>query len=260
LIESGHTARHGGEGVEVREVAPGVHRLGTPLVNWYLVEGDGGALTAVDAGLPRYGRRLVTELASLGRRIDDVAAVVLTHGHADHVGMAPALTTSGARIHAHPGDGELIRNREQQKPEVGLASYLLRHRAACRFVAHFVRNGGLRVAGLEFDPVADGERLDIPGRPRALHTPGHTRGHCAWHFEDRGVLFVGDAIVTWNPFTGRRGPQIPTRASNADSEGCMRSLLRLVDVQASVVLSGHGDPMIGPPAKLVERVEATGCS
>jgi glyoxylase-like metal-dependent hydrolase (beta-lactamase superfamily II) len=252
--------RHGSKGVEAREVAPGVHRLGSALVNWYFVEGDGGALTAVDAGLPRYGGQLAAHLARVGRRLDDVAAVVLTHGHADHVGIAPALTASGARIYAHPGDGDLIRSREEQKAEVGLAGYLLRHRAARRFVMHFVRNGGLRIVGLEFDPVSDGERLEIPGRPRALHLPGHTRGHCAWHFEDRGVLFVGDAIVTWNPFTGRLGPQIPSRASNADSEGCMRSLRRLVDVQASSVLSGHGDPMTGPPAELVERAETAGRS
>jgi glyoxylase-like metal-dependent hydrolase (beta-lactamase superfamily II) len=251
---------HGIREVRAREVAPGVHRLGSALVNSYLVEGESGALTAVDAGLPRYGGRLAADLAALGKSLDDVAAVVLTHGHADHVGVAPALTASGARIHAHPGDSEMIRSREEQKAEVGLGRYMLRHRAARRFVMHFVRNGGLRVARLEFDPVLDGERLEIPGRPRALHLPGHTRGHCAWLFDDRGALFVGDAIVSWNPLTGRLGPQIPTRASNADSEGCMHSLRRLVDVQVTSVFSGHGDPMTGPPAELVERAEAAGYS
>jgi glyoxylase-like metal-dependent hydrolase (beta-lactamase superfamily II) len=93
-----------------------------------------------------------------------------------------------------------------------------------------------------------------------LHLPGHTRGHCAWHFQEHGVLCVGDAIVTWNPFTGRRRPQIPTRASNADSEACMRSLSRLADIDAQLILSGHGDPALGSPAGLVERARRAGFS
>jgi glyoxylase-like metal-dependent hydrolase (beta-lactamase superfamily II) len=244
----------------VSEVAPGVHRLGSAFVNWYLVEGDSTGLTAVDAGLPRYGVHLHADLAALRRKIGDVVAVVLTHGHGDHVGLAPTLVDAGAQIYAHAGDADLITKREAQKPEVGLARYLLRYRSARQFVMHFLRNGGHQVAPLEFDPVSDGQRLEVPGRPRALHIPGHTRGHCAYHFEDHRALFVGDAIVTWNPYTGLRCPQIPSRASNSDSEMCVRSLRRLVDVDASIVLSGHGDPVPGPVAEVVALAETAGFS
>ena len=41
--------------------------------------------------------------------------------------------------------------------------------------------------------------LDVPGSPRVVATPGHTRGHCAIQFETKGVLFVGDALCTRNP-------------------------------------------------------------
>jgi glyoxylase-like metal-dependent hydrolase (beta-lactamase superfamily II) len=252
--------RAGNDLGRVREVAPGVHRLGSAFVNWYLVEGDGNGLTAVDAGLPRYGLQLHADLAALRKEIGAVVALVLTHGHGDHVGVAPALVDAGAQIYAHAGDADLITTREVQKPEVGLARYLLRYRSARHFVMHFLRNGGQQVARLEFESVSDGERLEVPGRPRALHLPGHTRGHCAWQFDDHRALFVGDAIVTWNPYTGRRGPQIPSRASNSNSGMCMRSLRRLVDVRASIVLSGHGDPVPGPVADVVALAEAAGFS
>src|SRR5437868_14137737 len=68
-------------------VADGVVRLGTELVNWYLVE-DEGRVTIVDAGAPKYRPQLDRGLALLGRRTEDVAAVVLTHGHSDHIGFA----------------------------------------------------------------------------------------------------------------------------------------------------------------------------
>lgn len=246
--------------MSVRMVGPGVHRLGSALVNWYVVEDDGGALTVIDCGLPLYRRTLELDLATLGRRVTDIAAVVLTHGHGDHVGFAPALAAAGVDVYAHLGDASLIREREEQPPEGALAHYVARYGAARRFVWHYVRNGGLRTRAVDFTPVADGETLDVPGRPRAVHTPGHTRGHCAWHLPERGVLFCGDAIVTWNPFTGRVGPQIPTGGSNADSTACMHSLSRLAPLDAEVILSGHGDPMSESPAVVVEHAQQAGFS
>ena len=71
-------------------IAPGLHRLGNGLVNSYLVE-EAGELTIVDAGVPGYWRDLAAELASMGRSIDDVRALVLTHGHSDHIDWQPRI-------------------------------------------------------------------------------------------------------------------------------------------------------------------------
>ena len=75
-----------------KDVAAGIHRIEDAYTNWYLVEGDGG-LCIVDAGVPTSWRSLHSALRDIGRRPDDVRALVLTHAHFDHVGFAERART-----------------------------------------------------------------------------------------------------------------------------------------------------------------------
>ena len=86
------------------------------------------------------------------------------------------------------------------------------------------------------------EVLDVPGRPRVIATPGHTPGHCAFFFESHRVLFVGDELCTWNPLTGRLGPQVMPRVFNTSTNQCFESLAALEGIQAELVLPGRGEP------------------
>ncbi len=70
------------------KIAEGLYRLGSDIVNSYLVV-DGGGVTIVDAGLPRYWMLLESELARIGLSLDDVRALILTHGDTDHIGSLP---------------------------------------------------------------------------------------------------------------------------------------------------------------------------
>lgn len=103
------------------DVVPGVHRAEDAFVNWYLIEADDG-LTAVDAGLPKSWDTLHDLLRATRRTEDDVRAVVLTHGHVDHVGFAERVrrelsvpiyvhTTEEEQAH-HGGDAPGSRRRE----------------------------------------------------------------------------------------------------------------------------------------------------
>src|ERR1051325_8877874 len=106
-------------------VADGVVRLGTDLVNWYLLEED-GKVTVVDAGAPAYRPQLDRGLQLLGRGPADVAAVILTHAHADHIGSAEPLRTElGIPVHVHSDDESLATTGKQfGKREAPLAPYL----------------------------------------------------------------------------------------------------------------------------------------
>src|SRR4051812_41324778 len=105
-------------------VAPGVQRIGTSLVNWYVVE-DGGRVTVVDAALPRYRPQLDDALGAIGRTIRDVEAVVLTHAHPDHVGCADKIRSdAGARVLIHEHDAEAARTGKPTRGERGFTPYL----------------------------------------------------------------------------------------------------------------------------------------
>jgi glyoxylase-like metal-dependent hydrolase (beta-lactamase superfamily II) len=101
---------------------------------------------------------------------------------------------------------------------------------------------------------SDGDVLNVPGRPRAIHTPGHTPGHCALLVESRRVLFAGDALIDHPIVTQGRGPQIMPRFTNVDSGQALASLGALEAVHDSVdlVLFGHGDPWRGGGKAAVE--------
>jgi glyoxylase-like metal-dependent hydrolase (beta-lactamase superfamily II) len=244
-----------------RDVAPGIHRVEDAYTNWYLVEDD-GALTVVDTGLPRSWGSLQSALAELGRDDGDIAAVVLTHAHADHVGFAErARTELGVAVWVHERDATLARHPLNYEHERGGLGYAIRHPALLRVAAAYAAAGVVRTKGVrELRAFAEEDELDVPGRPRPVFTPGHTHGHTSLHFPDRDALIAGDAIVTHNPYLDRRGPQIMAAASNVDSTMALASLQALADTDASIVLPGHGEPWTGGVVTAVEHAREAGPS
>jgi glyoxylase-like metal-dependent hydrolase (beta-lactamase superfamily II) len=214
------------------------------MVNWYLVE-DEGKLTAVDAGVPGFRGDLEADLGKIGHRLEEVAAVVLTHSDADHTGVVPALREAGARVLIHSDDEGTLR---KPGPKSGDASPIhllaqMRRPRFWRLIAHLVRAGAARPPKVEgAETFTGGDVLDVPGRPRVVHTPGHTPGHCVVHFERHGALFVGDALCTWNLLTGKRGPQVMPSAFNVSTDRCFESLAAIEGLEAETLLPGHGEP------------------
>ena len=96
-------------------LSDGVVRLGTPIVNWYLVADDSG-VTVVDSGCQGFLPQLEPGLKLLGRSLDDVRAFVLTHGDADHVGVAAKRQKEGDQtpIHLHPADRYLVQKKRKK--------------------------------------------------------------------------------------------------------------------------------------------------
>jgi glyoxylase-like metal-dependent hydrolase (beta-lactamase superfamily II) len=242
------------------QVADGVHRLTQGVSNFYLVE-DGGRLVLVDAGASGDWDLLVRELDALGRKPEDLDAVLVTHAHSDHTGFAErARTSAGAIVWIHQADVAEAKDAKVPKNDRPIFGYLLRGEA-WRTVWVLVKNGGTKIVPIqEMSSFADGETVDVPGRPRVVHVPGHTPGMSALLFEGRRVVMTGDALVMRNPLTGRVGPQIAPSALNRDSRQALRSLDALAGLPADIVLPGHGDPWTDGVAEAVDRAKAAGLS
>lgn len=232
-----------------REVAPGVYRFGTTRVNWYVVDADDG-LTVIDAGLPDHWDQLIQGIDALGHDRSDIDVLLLTHAHADHIGFAERLRETGVEVWLHERDLELARNAGGGPPRGFLLN--LWRPAMLRLFVEMVRAGVTSVqpisAGQLFD---DGDVLDVPGRPRVIHIPGHTGGSCAFHLEDRNALFCGDALATMDLLTGRRGEPRLLSAVNADDDIARVSLDSLAELDEIVLLPGHGDPWRGTAEEAV---------
>lgn len=236
------------------EVAPGVHRIEHAYTNCYLVADEEG-VTLIDACFPSTGQAVIDCLAAIGRTPADIRALLLTHGHFDHVGFARGLRNAlGVPVWVHPDDRRLAAHPYRYRPEQNRFVFPLFHPGSVPILAAMVGAGALAVRGVEADQTyAGGEVLPVPGRPRAVHTPGHTNGESVFHLPDRDVLLSGDALVTLDPYTGRRGPRLVAPAATADMQQAAASLDRICDLEARVVLPGHGDPWSAGTRAAVEE-------
>ncbi|WP_314033599.1 MBL fold metallo-hydrolase [Dietzia sp. CH92] len=241
------------------EVADRVHRLAHAHVNCYLIDDEEG-VTLVDAGLPSMWNLMTDTLRRLGRGPGDVRALVLTHGHFDHVGFARrARVELGVPVLVHPADDHLAAHPYSYTPQRNRLLYPLRHPRSLPVLGRMAAAGALSVRGVQdTEELPVGTELDIPGRPVAMFAPGHTGGHCILHLPDRDTVISGDALVTLDPYTGGTGPQIVASAATADTARAMESLRPVESTGASTVLPGHGEPWTDGVASAVSHARAVG--
>ncbi len=232
-----------------------VHMVATPLVNWTLVTGDTGVML-IDAGLPGSRDDVLTSVDQLGFGPSDVRAILLTHAHVDHLGSAIWFAaTHGTPVYCHADEVDHTkRDYLQQASPVALLANVWQPRWL-RWSLTVARMGGLVRDGIpSARPLTAEIAATLPGRPRAIPTPGHTGGHCSYVVD--GVLVSGDALVTGHPLARAVGPQLLPSVFNHDQRQCGRSLIALADAGTDVLIPGHGELWLGPIADAVRQARS----
>lgn len=159
--------------------------------------------------------QMIDELQSEGRVVREI---IVTHLHPDHVGGVNSLR-------AHLGTNVIV--GAHAKTAQALSEISIDHL------------------------IEDGEVISLSGEPevklRALHTPGHARGHLCFHDEDRGVLLTGDNIV------GLGSVLIdPPEGNMVDYLSSLERMRSVKDLK--ILFGGHGPPMISPYRKIDEYI------
>jgi glyoxylase-like metal-dependent hydrolase (beta-lactamase superfamily II) len=207
--------------------------------NVYLLLGE--TLTLVDCGIPGSEEKILGYIEGLGRAGDDLARIVITHYHMDHVGGLAALKErTAARVLAHPGDAAFISGELPPPPPQSAFLRVLFRLAAPVFPS-------AEPAPVDVT-VQDGDHLDtfaplsagLLGGATVVHVPGHTPGSIALHFPSERLLICGDVV---DHRRNRLGP--PPKAFSEDMDQALASLRRLAELDFDVLCPGHGAPVVG---------------
>lgn len=188
------------------------YTLGVFQSNCYIAAAkDGTTAVLIDAG--QDADQVIPErLTGLGVTLE---AILLTHGHLDHIwGAAAIADAAGVPTYIHPADRFMVDDPGAALGRMGLDKFEIAVPADVR-------------------DLADGDAFDFGGlKIETKHTPGHTPGHCV--FVTDGIVFSGDLI-----FAGSIGrTDLPGGSFEQLMESIRREILPLDD--EVVILSGHG--------------------
>ncbi len=245
--------------VSIDHVAPGVRGLRIAFVNVFAVTHPDGSWTLVDAAIP-FSAGLIRRWAEK-HYSKPPSAVVLTHGHFDHVSAAKELADGwNTPVYAHPLEFPyLTGEREYPAPNAGAGGGLM------TLLSPLYPKGpidlGKRLVSL---PMAAGGPADLPELPgwEVVHTPGHTPGHVSFFRTADRMLLVGDAFCTTKPesffeVAGVQQPELhgPPAYFTSDWNAARRSVEHLATLQPAVLAPGHGKPLAGyEVASALERL------
>ncbi len=204
--------RHAWTEAGVEDLGGGVYRIPLPLpidglkaVNVYAIT-DPGGVDLIDAGIALIParERLAAGLRQIGYELGDIRNFFVTHIHIDHYSLAIELRRTFRTV-VHLGEQEranLIATRDMVNGSrarfFGVDG--LRRLGALDLLRQLAAQNRQPPAVIDWeDPdrwMADGTDLDLRTRTlRAVHTPGHTRGHVVFHDAAAKILFAGDHVL-----------------------------------------------------------------
>lgn len=236
----------------ITRIAPDVGWLPVSFTNVFFIGRPGGKWILVDAGFPGSADEIFDATEARFGAGSRPEAIVLTHGHLDHVGNVGALADAwDAPIYAHPLEAPFLTGKATYPPADPTVGGALAFFS--RFLPRARRDLGGRLRELQTTKVPGAAGWDW------VLTPGHSPGHICLFRESDRVLLTGDALLTvdmdsWSALLSRKRELArPPTPFTIDWDAARASLRKLARLRPNVIAAGHGAPMSDPD--LPERLE-----
>jgi glyoxylase-like metal-dependent hydrolase (beta-lactamase superfamily II) len=248
----------------------GIHRLAIPTpflvgrVNCYLIDDD--PLTLVDTG-PNSGKsldELEVALAAHGRKIEELELIILTHQHMDHVGLLEILSRrSGAEVAAFHHLGPYLADwTASAAADDEFAQQIMRTHGVPADLSVVLGSVGAAFrafgsGGPVTQPLKDGDTLSLRDRSFGImHRPGNSPSDTIFWDEQLKLLIGGDhllAHISSNPLVSRPLDGSADAARPPALITYMESMRATRELDARLVLPGHGDPITDHVGLIDER-------
>ncbi|WP_188208186.1 MBL fold metallo-hydrolase [Alkalibacillus aidingensis] len=238
------TSANSGLGIEV---LPDLYSYTIQIVNIILVgDPESDRFVLIDAGMPNSSEQIISEVEDRFGAKKRPEAIILTHGHFDHVGAIIELIEYwDVPVYAHELEiPYLTGEKSYPEPDPSVEGGMVAKMS--RLFPNEPVNLGNHVKALP----EDGSVPELP-KFKWVHTPGHTPGHVSFYRENDGALIVGDAFVTveqenlWDVITQRPDISGPPRYLTTDWEVAKKSVEKLEALKPTVAITGHGLPLTG---------------
>jgi len=247
IVSSGQPVR---EHSSLLEVTADLACLRLSIVNLYFygpAQAKDRSWVLIDAGLAFSASRILQAAAERFGSSSRPAAIILTHGHFDHVGVAAELADHwNVPIFAHRLELPYLTGRSSYPPPDPAVGG-----GAMSFLSRLYPRGPFNLGTRVHELPADGTMPEMPGW-RWIATPGHSPGHVALFRDSDRLLIAGDAFVTvqqesaLDVFLSQR-PKVcrPPAYFTPDWQTARRSVEVLAGLSPNIAATGHGLPMYG---------------
>lgn len=227
-------------------VAPGVHSFTIQIVNIAIIETISGGFVLVDCGMPGSEETILSMLHEKFGENAKPEAILLTHGHFDHVGAIEQLVTQwNVPVYAHPLEMPYLTGQKNYpEPDGSVEGGLVAK------LSPIFPNKGINISPYLKEIPANGEVPHLADW-KWVHTPGHSEGHISFFRESDQTLIAGDAFVTvrqdslYKVNIQKQEINGPPRYFTTDWKLAKQSAEKLADLSPKVALTGHGVPMSG---------------